>query len=150
MFFPNPEQNIRQRQDGSDDGRLPAVRILAVLRELGNHVSRDNLNKPATKTARQSPAGLVAVVELHPSLQTTYRPDVSQNIGETNMEIQLQHLAEALAIRCTVGELAELINATLAADDDERLTDEQAEAAGSLHQLLCELKPDAMHLAQIL
>ena len=150
MFFPNPEQNIRQRQDGSDDGRLPAVRILAVLRELGNHVSRDNLNKPATKTARQSPAGLVAVVELHLSLQTTYQPDVSQNIGETNMEIQLQHLAEALAIRCTVGELAELINATLAADDDERLTDEQAEAAGSLHQLLCELKPDAMHLAQIL
>jgi hypothetical protein len=148
MFFPNPEQNIRQRQDGSDDGRLPAVRILAVLRELGNHVSRDNLNKPATKTARQSPAGLVAVVELHLSLQTTYQPDVSQNIGETNMTIQ--HLAEALAIRCTVGELAELINATLAADDDERLTDEQAEAAGSLHQLLCELKPDAMHLAQIL
>jgi hypothetical protein len=46
--------------------------------------------------------------------------------------------------------LAELINATLAADDDERLTDEQAEAAGSLHQLLCELKPDAMELAQIL
>ena len=148
MFFPNPEQNIRQRQDGSDDGRLPAVRILAVLRELGNHVSRDNLNKPATKTARQSPAGLVAVVELHLSLQTTYQPDVSQNIGETNMTIK--HLAEALAIRCTVGELAELINATLAADDDERLTDEQAEAAGSLHQLLCELKPDAMHLAQIL
>jgi hypothetical protein len=87
-------------------------------------------------------------VELHLSLQATYQPDVSQNIGETNMTIQ--HLAEALAIRCTVGELAELINATLAADDDERLTDEQAEAAGSLHQLLCELKPDAMHLAQIL
>ena len=64
MFFPNPEQNIRQRQDGSDDGRLPAVRILAVLRELGNHVSRDNLNKPATKTARQSPVGLAAVVDL--------------------------------------------------------------------------------------
>ena len=148
MFFPNPEQNIRQRQDGSDDGRLPAVRILAVLRELGNHVSRDNLNKPATKTARQSPAGLVAVVELHLSLQATYQPDVSQNIGETNMTIQ--HLAEALAIRCTVGELAELINATLAADDDERLTDEQAEAAGSLHQLLCELRSDAMELAQIL
>ena len=148
MFFPNPEQNIRQRQDGSDDGRLPAVRILAVLRELGNHVSRDNLNNPATKTARQSPAGLVAVVELHPSLQTTYRPDVSRNIGETNMTIK--HLAEALAIRCTVGELAELINATLAADDDERLTDEQAEAAGSLHQLLCELRSDAMELAEIL
>ena len=66
------------------------------------------------------------------------------------MEIQLQHLAEALAIRCTVGELAELINATLSADDDERLTDEQAEAAGSLHQLLCELRSDAMELAQIL
>ena len=60
----------------------------------------------------------------------------------------IKHLAEALAILCTVG--PELINATLAADDDERLTDEQAEAAGSLHQLLCELKPDAMHLAQIL
>ena len=60
----------------------------------------------------------------------------------------IKHLAEALAILCTVG--PELINATLSADADERLTDEQAEAAGSLHQLLCELKPDAMHLAQIL
>tara|TARA_R110002126_G_scaffold289504_1_gene444552 strand:- start:3851 stop:4039 length:189 start_codon:yes stop_codon:yes gene_type:complete len=62
----------------------------------------------------------------------------------------MRHLAEALAIRCTVGELAELINATLSADSDERLTDEQVEAASALHHLLCELKPDAMDLAQIL
>ena len=66
------------------------------------------------------------------------------------MEIQLQHLAEALAILCPVGVLAELINTTLSADADERLTDEQAEAAGSLHQLLCELRSDAMELAEIL
>lgn len=62
----------------------------------------------------------------------------------------IQHLAEALSVVCTVGELAELINATLAADDDERLIDDEAKAANELHQLLCELRSDAMELAQIL
>ena len=64
--------------------------------------------------------------------------------------MSMRALAEALVIRCTVGELAELINATLSVEDDERLMDDQVEAADSLHHLLCELKPEAAELAQSL
>ena len=97
---------------------------------------------------RPSPVASLTEGYFYLSSESPYRQDVSNNCGEMNMSMRA--LAEALVIRCTVGELAELINATLSVEDDERLMDDQVEAADSLHHLLCELKPEAAELAQSL
>lgn len=60
----------------------------------------------------------------------------------------IHELAEALSVLCDSDTLADLMDATLSADADERLTDYQADLAEALFESLCELRPECVILAQ--
>lgn len=62
----------------------------------------------------------------------------------TNLHI----LATALTKLCEPEQLADIISCTLSAEADERLTDAEVYAADMLHEMLCDLSPLAMHIAQ--
>ena len=59
----------------------------------------------------------------------------------------VRDLAETLAVLLPVGHVAGILDATLNATDDERLTDERAELAELLHDTLSDARPEAVDLA---
>lgn len=58
-----------------------------------------------------------------------------------------RRLATGIATLCDVDTLAALFNCLLCPDAEPRLDDETAAAVQSLFDLLCEMRPDAVHLA---
>lgn len=60
----------------------------------------------------------------------------------------IHELAETLSILCADSTLADLLEATLSAEHDERLNDYQANLAEALFESLSELRPDCVVLAQ--
>ena len=60
----------------------------------------------------------------------------------------IHDLAQVLTILCADETIADLMNATLSADADERLDDYQADIAEALFDSLTELRPDCVELAQ--
>lgn len=62
--------------------------------------------------------------------------------------VTIHDLAEALTIMCTDETIADLMNNTLAAAQDDRLTDYQADLAEAFFDSLTELRPDCVLIAQ--
>jgi hypothetical protein len=60
----------------------------------------------------------------------------------------IEEAAKVLAIVCPPTLLAEILAATVGCDDDERLSDWQAEVAGALCYDLQQASPEALAIAQ--
>ena len=76
---------------------------------------------------------------------------MSVNNTSQGVETMTTHaLAQALSIVCDDDTLARILDATLSADADDRLNDDQAEMAVGLFESICEIRPDCIELAQSL
>jgi hypothetical protein len=62
-------------------------------------------------------------------------------------ELAIKNLGTALVGHMSPNDVAILMNATLCADDDERLSDYQAGLIKILFDRLCELSPEGMDIA---
>jgi hypothetical protein len=62
-------------------------------------------------------------------------------------ELAIKNLGTALVGHMPPNDVANLMNATLCADDDERLSDYQAGLIKILFDRICELSPEAMDIA---
>jgi hypothetical protein len=65
----------------------------------------------------------------------------------TQKQFAIRDLGAALVACLNVETIADLMNGTLCADDDERLSDYQAELVRILFDRICELSPEAMDIA---
>jgi hypothetical protein len=77
-----------------------------------------------------------------------FRFDYPYPKGETMNPHTIHELAETLSILCADETIADLLDATLSADDDPRLTDNQVDLADVLFDSLAEIRPDCVTLAQ--
>jgi hypothetical protein len=69
--------------------------------------------------------------------------------AETMVNIdELRTLADSLAVVCDADTLATILDATLGADGDERLDDDQANVTTMFFEYLCQRRPDCVSLAQ--
>ena len=62
--------------------------------------------------------------------------------------IAVNKLVDVLAIVCDSETIAAMMDATLSAEGDERLNDEQVPFAEALFDQLTEIRPDCIELAQ--
>lgn len=60
----------------------------------------------------------------------------------------IHELAETLSLCCTEQTIADLMDATLVADQNEQLSEYQAQLAEALFESLTELRPDCVVTAQ--
>ena len=62
--------------------------------------------------------------------------------------MNVNHLASGIVKALSVNQLADFLNLTVSADSVEGLSDEEFQAVCDLHDVLCDMSPEAVEIAQ--